>query len=130
MVIRGAESVNEQDLVRQKFQRVRLLGRIFRRRNEGEEEQGIKGNLCKGSLLGPSPPLNIPFLPVVKKLYFIVRGSGTNSPFSPSLPVFPLQIVGLSTYFGIFLVRHSRKVISTWSLNIDVHNLPRKILDS
>lgn len=31
MVIRGAESVNEQDLVRRKFQRVRLLGRIFRR---------------------------------------------------------------------------------------------------
>lgn len=61
MVIRGAESVNEQDLVRQKFERVQLLGRIFRR--WGEEEQGIKGNLCKGSLLGPSPPLNIPFLP-------------------------------------------------------------------
>lgn len=92
MVIRGAESVNEQDLVRQKFQRVRLLGWIFRQRKEGEEEQGIKGNLCKGSLLGPSPPLNIPFLPVVKKLYFIVRGSGTNSPLSlPLAPYFPYK---------------------------------------
>lgn len=103
MVIRGAESVNEQDLVRQKFQRVRLLGRIFRRRKEGEEEQGIKGNLCKGSLLGPSPPLNIPFLPVVKKLYFIVRGSGTNSPFlslSPRISLTNRWIIDLFWNFS------------------------------
>ena len=71
----ATEAVNEQDFVREARRSSSVSARrgyllIFRwdrsrwggwPRPRGEE-QGIKGNLCKGSLLGPSPPLNIPFL--------------------------------------------------------------------
>ena len=71
----ATEAVNEQDFVREARRSSSVSARrgyllIFRweRSRWGAwprprgEEQGIKGNLCKGSLLGPSPPLNIPFL--------------------------------------------------------------------